>query len=194
MFNRPRGPGRCTNRHRGISLVESIVFIVVVSIGVTGVVILFNQLTRSSVDPVVRKQALAIATSLLEEVQLRGYTWCDPDDTAVFSATSAAGCTVPEVIGPEGGETRYADPRFDNVSDYDGFSMAGANLRDVTGTVIAGLGSYSASVSVTQPAGASLLPSVPAADQRLIVVSVSGPAGVNVSLSGYRTQYAPNQP
>lgn len=183
-----------SRRSLGISLVESIVFIIVVSVGVTGVVILFNQLTLSSVDPVVRKQALAIATSVMEEIQLRGFTWCDPDDTAVFTAASSAGCAAPEAIGPEAGETRYADPRFDNVNDYDGFTMSGAGLADVTGSAIAGLSAYSVSVSVTQPAGASILSDVPAADQLLVAVSVSGPTGVNVSLSTYRTRYAPNQP
>src|SRR5579859_4595861 len=107
-------------RARGLSLIEVVVFIVVVSIGVTGVAILFDQMTRSSVDPVVRKQALAIATSLMEEIELQPYTYCDPDDPAVYTATSPAGCTTPELIGPEPGETRYADPRFDNVNDYAG--------------------------------------------------------------------------
>ena len=73
---------------RGLSLIELVVFIVVLAIGVTGVAILFNQMTRSSVDPVVRKQALAIATSLMEEVELHAFTYCDPDDPAVTTATS----------------------------------------------------------------------------------------------------------
>ena len=53
-------------RSTGISLIELVVFIVVVAIGIGGVVATYGQYTRSSVDPIVRKQALAVAESLLE--------------------------------------------------------------------------------------------------------------------------------
>ena len=188
-------------RERGISLIEVVVFIVVVAIGVAGIATLFNQLSRGSVDPVVRQQALASATALMEEIQLRGFTYCDPDDNNVYTATSAAGCTVPEAMGPETGETRYADPRFDNVNDYGnadgvsvGFAMSGANFKDITGTALTGLSAYTASVTISQPTGSEILTSVPAAAQLKIVVTVSGPAGTTVSLQGYRLRYAPNSP
>ncbi|MGA7985508.1 MAG: type II secretion system protein [Burkholderiales bacterium] len=182
---------RAARREAGLSLIELVVFIVVLAIGVTGVAILFNQMTRSSVDPVVRKQALAIATSLMEEIELHAYTYCDPDDPAVTTATSAAGCAIPEASGPEAGETRYADPRFDNVNDYDGFSMSG--IRDVTNTLVPGLSGYTASVSV-QPISAGELPGIPASEGLRITVSVTGPANANVVLQGYRLRYAPNSP
>ncbi len=191
MCSRPK------RRQRGLSLVEAVVFIIVVGIGVAGIALLFNQMTRGSVDPVVRKQALAIATSLMEEIQLRGYTFCDPDDANVYTAASPAACAVQESTsspGPEAGETRYAEPRFDNVNDYHGFSMSGAGLKDITGTTIPGLGAYSASVSVSEPAGAEVLSGVPSTEQLRIVVTVTGPAGISVSLQGYRTRYAPNSP
>src|SRR5687767_3087331 len=122
---------------RGLTLIELIIFMVVISIGIVGVLLLFTQLTKQSPDPLVRKQALAVAQSLMEEIQLRGFTYCDPDDVDVYTATSAAGCaaTAPndvEVIGPESGEGRYgatAATRFDNVNDYHGFSMSGVNMK-----------------------------------------------------------------
>lgn len=42
-------------RSRGLSLIEVVVFMVVVSIGIAGIVMLYNQLTVASVDPLVRK-------------------------------------------------------------------------------------------------------------------------------------------
>lgn len=180
------------HRSRGMSLIEVVVFIVVLGIGISGVLILYSQLTVASVDPVVRKQALAIAASLMEEIQLRGFTFCDPDDPNVFTAPVPP-CTTAESIGPEAGETRYADPRFDNVNDYHGFSMSGANIRDVTNTVIAGLNGYSVSVAVAN-AGGDFPDVSTAADALRITVDVAGPAGVNVSLQGYRLRYAPNTP
>ncbi len=178
-------------RARGLSLIEVVVFIVVLSIGIAGIVMLFNQLTVASVDPLVRKQALAVAASVMEEVQLKGFTHCDPDDPNVHIPSAV--CTTPEAIGPEAGEGRYADPRFDNVNDYHGFEMFGANIRDVTGTVIAELGDYEVRVSVAN-AGADFPDVADATDALRITVAVTGPAGVSVSLQGYRLRYAPNTP
>src|SRR5574338_132815 len=94
----PRG------RSRGLSLLEVVVFVVVLAVGFAGVLILYNQATRASVDPLIRKQALAIAQSLLEEIELHPYTYCDPDDANVYTASSTAGCaTMPENnFAPEG--------------------------------------------------------------------------------------------
>src|SRR5438552_11460460 len=70
------GIERQARRHRpraehGISLIELIVFIVIVGIAVAGVVGALSMATRASADPMIQKQALAIAEALLEEVQQR---------------------------------------------------------------------------------------------------------------------------
>jgi MSHA pilin protein MshD len=180
-----------SSRQRGFSLLEAVIFVVVLGIGIAGMAVLYNQLTLSSVDPLIRKQALAIANSVMEEIQLRPYTFCDPDDAQVFTAASPAGCTTPEAIGTEGGETRYADPRFDNVSDYHGFLMAA--IVDANNNPVAGLAGYSASVSVAN-AGGDFPGGIPADAALLVTVTVTGPANVSVSLQGYRLRYAPNAP
>lgn len=184
----------CSRRQRGLSLIEVVVFILVLGIGIVGVAALYNQVTQASVDPLVRKQAVAIANSLLEEIQLRPFTICDPDDANVFTATVTTDCTpgLVEVIGTEGGETRYASPRFDNVSDYHGFAMTGS-IQDVTNSTILGLTGYSAQVQVTA-AGADFPAAVPADDALLITVTITTPANAQVVLHGYRLRYAPNSP
>ena len=74
---------------RGISLIELIMFIVIISVALTGILLVMNTSPRSSADPLIHKQALAIAESLLEEVELMPFTYCDPDDVNAASATSA---------------------------------------------------------------------------------------------------------
>jgi len=54
----------------GISLIELVMFIVIVSVGVVGILSVMNVTTKSSADPMIRKQALAIAESVLEEIEL----------------------------------------------------------------------------------------------------------------------------
>jgi MSHA pilin protein MshD len=180
----------------GISLIELVVFIVVVAIGIGGVVATYSQYTMSSVDPIVRKQALAVAESLLEEAALQPFTYCDPTDPAVYTATSATAAQCPillEAIGPEAGQTRTGANPFNNVNDYNGFAMAGAGMTDITGAAVPSLAAYSASVSISASTGE--LPNLLSnSDALRIVVTVTGPAGVSVVLQGYRLQYAPNQP
>jgi MSHA pilin protein MshD len=182
----------CNSLQRGFSLLEAVIFIVVLGIGIAGMAVLYNQLTLASVDPLIRKQALAIANSLMEEIQLRPFTFCDPDDPQVFTATAPADCGTQEGIGQEGGETRYVDPRYDNVSDYSGFSMM-AGILDVNGTPVAGLGGYKASVAI-QNAGGDFPSAIPADAALRITVTVTGPANVSVVLQGYRLRYVPNSP
>jgi MSHA pilin protein MshD len=180
-------------KERGLTLIEVVVFIAVLAIGIAAILVLYNRVTEASVDPMVRKQAVALAASLLEEVELHGYTYCDPDDANVYTAASSAACSQVENLGPEG-ETRSGTPRFDNVNDYQGFSMAGAGMQSADGTPLTGLSAYTASVAIAQISPAELGPAIPDTEALRITVTVSGPAGVNVSLQGYRVRYAPNAP
>lgn len=187
MSSTERGLGSRT-RSRGVTLIEVIMFVVIVGIAAGGILMVFANTTRASADPLIRKQALAIAESLVEEVRMMPFTFCDPDDPAVTTATSPAGCAVPEAPGPEGGETRYsALTPFDNVNDYNGFAMAGGIL-DVTGATMAGLGAYSATVAV----GGIVFGGIPATNAQLITVTVTGPNAITVILNGIRTRHAPN--
>jgi MSHA pilin protein MshD len=183
---------------RGVTLVELIIFIVIVSAAVAGVLMTLDLSNRSSTDPMIQKQALAVAEALLEEVQLQPFTYCDPDDSQAATAQSATvgatGCSAAEAIegiGPEappyGPETRTSATPFDNVSDYNGFSM-GPGITDLEGAAVPGLEAYSATVVVAQqPIGALLAP-----DSLLITVTVTGPGQTTVVLQGYRVRYAPN--
>ena len=187
---------------RGLSLIELIVSIVVISVAVAGVLGALSIASRTSADPMIQKQALAIAEAILEEVQLKPFTHCDPDDTKAATAASTADCAAIENIGPEAAnvpptgpaETRLETVRpFDNVNDYQVGGAGGPGLTinpisDTNGTVVTGLEGYSANVRVA----AQALATVPAADSLLITVTVTGPANTTVRLDGYRTRYAPN--
>ena len=63
----------------GFTLIEVIIFIVVVSVGLVGILLISNTVVKSSADPMVRKQAIALAESVLEEVVQKEFT--DPDGT-----------------------------------------------------------------------------------------------------------------
>jgi len=87
------GTWNSKRRERGLSLVELVVFIVIVSAAVAGVLGVMDVTTRSSADPLIHKQALAIAEAVLEEVQLQPFTYCDPDDPGA-ATVDAAGAPI----------------------------------------------------------------------------------------------------
>ena len=193
------------SRAGGLTLIEVVIFMVVVAIGFTSLFMLHANTARASVDPLVRKQALALANAFLEEIELRPFTYCDPDDPQVFSAQSATvgatGCSsaaMVENLGVEAGESSSpARTSLDNVNDYSGFAtVSGANIRDITGSSISatGLAGYSVAITVANIAAAELGAAVPTTDALKITVTVTGPAGVSVRLQGYRLRYAPNSP
>lgn len=163
-------------------------FIIIVGIGVAGILLVFSVTTKASADPLIRKQMLAIAEALIEEVQAKPFTYCDPDDANATTAADAAGCaTIPEAMSPEG-ETRVnATTPFDNVNDYDSSPTIGP-ITDITGTPIGGLAAYSATIAVA----GSALGGIAAPESLLITVTVDGPGSESLVLQGYRTRYAPN--
>jgi MSHA pilin protein MshD len=195
---------------------ELIVFIIIVGVAMAGIFSAFNTMTAASADPQVRKQILAIAESLLAEVQLMPFTYCDPEDinaTTATEATQGAGvsepgkCALPPEVAAalttdpstaEATEGRYPSAAlpFDNVNDYHRFSMT-SGIRDLNDNPIGGLDAYSASITVTQaglgPASDAIAgDTIPAAAALKISVTVTGPGNVSITLDGYRTRYAPN--
>lgn len=189
---------------RGVTLIELIVFMVIVGTALAGVLTVFNVSVRSSADPMIRKQMLAIAEALLDEAQSLPFTWCDPDDRSAATATSAtldATATDPtqcwdavEVAGTEtvSGNTDSrlsATYPFDNVSDYNGLTNVATGLSGTAFPV-----GYSASISVSSAA----LSTVPVADSLLVSVTVCHAATCpsagadTLILEGYRTRYSPN--
>ena len=126
----------CMNksRHSGFTLIEVIIFIVVVGAAMAGVLLVMNTVVKSSADPLVRKQALAIADSILEEVLQKEFT-----DAIV-------------------GETLRST--MDDVSDYDGKTQTLFNSASPGGWPAA-LDGYSVTINVvndTTVIGSATLP------------------------------------
>ena len=180
-------------RARGLSLIELLVFIVVVGVALAGVLSAINIGARGSANPMVRKQALAAAESLLEEIEQQPFTYCDPRDSSAPTATSSAGCSLASYsmdtpVNWGAGKSRYGPTFFDNVADYNNFAMSGT-LNDVFQQASSRLTGYSASVTVTQVGTGFGLASN--ADALRIDVTVTG-AGDSVTLTGFRFRHSPN--
>lgn len=179
---------------KGISLIELIMFMVIVSVGVAGILSIMNITVRHSDDPVQRKQAQAIAESMLEEVSMQPFTYCAPADVNALTAASVSDCAgVPgipseDVLPSTSRVSNVARREADNVADYNNFSMT--PILDIEGTPIAGLEHYTVSVAITQT-GDTLLPAVTKND--VLQINVRAVAGdTDITVTGYRFRYAPN--
>lgn len=170
-----------SHRYAGVTLIELVVSIVVISVGLAGILLAINRSVSSSADPMIQHQAVAIAEAYLEEILAKDF--CDPDNATPCTpgnAPGSPGCTV----CPAAEASRDL---YDNVCDYRG--LPDNVVRDTTGQPIAGLGAYAVQVTITDN-GAVLNGLTGANCQVLQVdVTVNGPGGVTYSLDGYRTNY-----
>ncbi|KAB2919319.1 MAG: prepilin-type N-terminal cleavage/methylation domain-containing protein [Dechloromonas sp.] len=112
-----------SRRQSGMTLIELIVAIVIVSVGLAGMLAVFQTVVRSSADPMVRKQMLAVAEGLMEEITLKPYAG---------SAVTPSGC---------------ARSGFGDVDDYNGYASSG--ICDPDGNALPGLAAYAVAVTVT---------------------------------------------
>lgn len=160
-------------RQRGVTLVELILAMLIVSIAVASILGVLGLTAGRSADPLLTRQSLAVAESLLQEILAQPFTASDLDGGA-------------NAIGPEAGETRgSATTPFDHVDDYHGTTMTG--IVNADGTPIPGLSGYSASVTVQPQA----LGNIAASEGLLVTVTVTAPGGATFSLSGFRARVAP---
>lgn len=155
---------------RGFTLIELMVFIVVISIGLVGLTAVYNYSMAKSVDPVIQVRLHELAQSLLDEILARKYDENTP--TGGIPACGAPGGAVCAGIGLDG-ENLADIGSLDDVDDFDGYSDS----------PYAG---YTRSVSITA-AGADL--GLTAAEAKLVQVTVSAPGGERIQLSAYRANF-----
>ena len=129
-------------RQRGLTLIELVMFIIVVSIGLAGVLTVLSVTGKSSADPVIRKQALAVAEAMLDEILSKDY---QNDPTGDNTATPALGCT-PSTVPVCNANTVLNRPNYNDVDDYNGWSQTG--VYQVDGTLAPVLGTYTVAVAV----------------------------------------------
>jgi MSHA pilin protein MshD len=145
---------------QGVTLIELVVTITIITIAVTGIIGALSQYAVRSTDRMVQQQAAAIASSYLDEIMQKPYN------------------------DPNGGIETTRD-QFDNVGDYAG--LPDNVVRDQQGVAIPGLAAYQVSVAII-PSTLPGLPGSGAA--QLINVTVTHPSsGVTVLMSGYKTNY-----
>lgn len=149
--------------HGGFSLIETIVFLVVISVALVSLTAVFNQFVVQSVDPAVRVRALEHGQALMDEILARRFDQNTP--TGGVPACGTANAPACAGINPDG--------RFDDVGDYHGYLDTSFPY-------------YQLSVTVTE-AGSEL--GLNNALARRITVTVNADDGSRLVLSAYKVNF-----
>lgn len=148
---------------RGVTLIEILIFIVVISVGLTMMVRSVSHGLGKSVDPILRLKALEKGQALIDQILSRKFDENTPTG-GVPACGSSSGVACLGIV---------ADSGYDDVGDYNGYT----NTSDVN---------YSLSASV-QFAGTDLGLSATAAKRITVVVTM--PDGKSLTLSVYKVNF-----
>lgn len=152
-------------RQRGLTLIELIVFIIVVSVGIAGILSVINVVVTSSADPMVRKQAVSMAEAILEEVLTKDYA-----PNAGYPHPAAATCPA-----------RVLADDVDDYANCNGAAFIAGNTT-LGAASIAALAGYAARVTVEAP-------EVSEVTMKRITVTVTDTSGQSFALTGYKASY-----
>ena len=160
----------------GVTLIELVIAIVIISIGLAALTATIINTTRHSADPIIQQQAYAIAQSYMEELQSEAF--CDPDNSLdCYSYITSSACTT--------GTVEALRANFDDVCDYRTLNGPAA---DVNGP-IASLADYNVQVTIGDT-GVNYNGLLSNSGQVVrIDVDVTHSSGVAVNLFAYKANY-----
>jgi MSHA pilin protein MshD len=162
--------------HRGATLVELVMTIVIISIAIAGVVGAFSLIAGRSADPLNQTRAIALSQLYFDEILSRKYDHNTPDG----GVPRQEGCS----IGPEGGESDRSD--FNDADDYDGLDES-PPLNADGNEVDPAYQSYRVQVTVACEGGEVGLSDDD--DAKRITVTITDPSDNNYVFSGYRGNF-----
>jgi MSHA pilin protein MshD len=193
-------------RNRGFSLIETVIFIVVVAVGLAGILRLFVQNTQSSAAPYLRERAVAIAHAYMDEILGKRFdentpvgggcvetgssscsSYCASLSDAVCVRSKcrlqAAGNCAPRANVSGFATEEAARNAYDDLDDYANLNEAPSGIEGAAG----GYTGFNVRVSVSQPA--AVWQGIDPRDLRLVQVEVTSPATETIRLAAYRVNF-----
>lgn len=170
----------------GFTLVELLVFIVVVAVGLTGTVLVINRSVLLAPEALMRTRAMELAQAYLDEITTKRYDENTGQGGVPRCSSVDPGsqpCTPAGSLGPEG-ESRAT---YDDVDDYHGTDDRPP--QNATGTALDGYDDYRVQVTI-EYAGTEL--GYPPADNihaKRVTVTITTPFGTSIPVSVYRTNF-----
>jgi len=117
-----------TTKHFGVTLIEMVIFIAIVSVAFTGIIMVFINTGKHSADPLVKIRTIELGQSFLEEILLKKYDEDSPVTGGCIdyaNSRCSSGKNGSTTFQPEAGETRGT---YDDVDDYHNLEYCGINV------------------------------------------------------------------
>ncbi len=196
-MNKPVTSHLRSSRAAGFSLVELVVFIVIVGVSLAGILLSVRSGVQSAGDPHINYRVIELSQLYLDEIIARRYDQQTPLG-GVPSCVTSASCTAVAAFGPDAGETRAA---WNDVDDYHALKegnaavcqtanpLSSATLRDSRGLSRQGYDGYCVEVDVVydgdydgtgNEAGAGEMTA------KRVRVTTTAPDGTSFAFSAYR--------
>jgi MSHA pilin protein MshD len=173
-------------RHKGFTLIETIVGMVVLAISFSVLTTLIHPVAQQSADQLHQVKAAELAQSVLNEIQNKAFD--ENSDMAGgrvrCGETGADDCST--TMGPEGTETRAI---FNDVDDYDGLVYAAGEIENSQGVVIDLYLGYSMRITVRNDANYDGSFPNDISTAKLITVTITTPTDFSMNFSTYRANF-----
>ncbi len=103
----------------GFTLIEIIIFIVVFTLGVVGIMTLFYNTLGKTSDPIVRNRSIQILQSTMEQIFNKKWDERVPNggcQDSDYTSGHACDTTLSSISGPDAGETDFT--KYDDIDDF----------------------------------------------------------------------------
>ena len=199
------------SRQKGFSLIELVMFIVIVSVAVAAIAQIYSTNVMHSPEPLLREKALKLANFYMDEIMGKrweentpagggcietGSNYCTNYCAALtfpdcdFCTRAGGACVAPAIIAVLATNEEALRSDFDDVDDYSSGNLSATpsfpNTAGVNGeSPLTDVGGFTVAVTIAQVA----LGGIPASDVRRIVVTVTNPVGDSLVLTRYRINF-----
>jgi MSHA pilin protein MshD len=184
-------------KQNGVSIIELVITIVIVSIALLALFVTTSRTTERSVDPMIEEQAIAIADAYFEEII--GKDFCDPDwdkdglPSTALDCPNDCGGSVCDTgacrVAAQGSSQEGSRDLYDDICDYD--PVNDNPPVDSTNNSLTELNQYTVTVDIIDDGGGDInLLSASAGQSARIDVTVSHPAlPSDITISGFKTNF-----
>jgi len=186
--------------HKGFTLIELIVGIVVLAISFSVLTTLIYPISKQSADQLHQIKAAELAQSVLNEIQNKAFD--DKSDMAGgrlrCGETAALPCTLSSLLGPEDGKDGRPDKKeytrdlFNDVDDYNGLNYSAGEIENSQGQLLALYTGYSMNIRVCNDAnydGSCPVNTAAISTAKLITVTITTPTDFSMHFSTYRANF-----
>jgi len=179
--------------HKGFTLIETIVGIVILAISFSVLTSLIYPIAQQSAEQLHQVKAAELAQSMLNEIQNKAF-----DENSDMAGgllrcgdVIATPTTCSDIMGSEGTETRAT---FNDVDDYNGLVYNPGEVKNSQGQILELYFGYAMSVRVCNDSDYSGpncdgVPDANTSTAKLITVTITTPTDFSLQFSTYRANF-----